>query len=125
MIIACLDGRFAGRTFDISGLEQITYIDIIRQIKEVVGSRTAIVRIPFRMFWWLLRTYAVFDNGSAVHHPPARGAGHSGVVPGHRLARHFRMHADPLPDGDRADLPGPDVLAGRSRVLSRRRKEQP
>ena len=62
MIIACLDGRFAGRTFDISGLEQMTYLDIVRQIKDVVGSRTVIVRIPFRLFWWLLRAYVVFDT---------------------------------------------------------------
>jgi len=62
VIIACLDRRFAGRTFDISGLEQMTYVDIIRQIKDVVGSRTVIIRIPFRLFWWLLRTYAVFDK---------------------------------------------------------------
>ena len=62
MIIACLDDRFAGRTFDISGLEQMTYLDIVRQIKDVVGSRTVIVRIPFRLFWWLLRAYAVFDT---------------------------------------------------------------
>lgn len=61
VIMVCLDGRFAGSTFDISGLEQISYIDIIRQIKEVVGSRTKIVRIPFRVFWWLLRSYAMFD----------------------------------------------------------------
>jgi len=40
----------------------MTYLDIIRQIKDVVGSRAVIVRIPFRMFWWLLRTYAVFDT---------------------------------------------------------------
>jgi hypothetical protein len=39
----------------------MTYRDIIRQIKDVVGSRTAIVRISFRLFWRLLRTYAVFD----------------------------------------------------------------
>ena len=62
MIIACLDDRFAGRTFDISGLEQMTYLDIVRQIKDVVGSRTVIVRVPFRLFWWLLRAYAVFDT---------------------------------------------------------------
>lgn len=61
VIIACLDGRFAGSAFDISGLEQITYIEIIREIKEVVGARTVIVRIPFRLFWRLLRTYAIFD----------------------------------------------------------------
>jgi hypothetical protein len=59
--MACLEGQFAGSTFDISGLEKVSYIDIIRQIKEVVGSRTTIVRIPFRVFWWLLRTYAALD----------------------------------------------------------------
>jgi nucleoside-diphosphate-sugar epimerase len=62
VITACLDGKFVGRIFDISGLEQLTYLEIIQQIKEVVGSRTAIVRIPFRLFWWLLRIYAVFDT---------------------------------------------------------------
>jgi nucleoside-diphosphate-sugar epimerase len=62
VIIACMDGAFAGRTFDISGLEQITYLEMIRQIREVVGSRTAIVRIPVRLFGWLLRAYAVFDS---------------------------------------------------------------
>lgn len=60
-IIACLDAQFADGRFDISGLEQITCLDIIRQIKEVVGSRTVAARIPFRTFWWLLRTNAVFD----------------------------------------------------------------
>ena len=62
VLIACLGGRFAGKTFDISGLEQITYLDIILQLKEVVGARTIVVRIPFRMFWWLLRAYAIFDT---------------------------------------------------------------
>lgn len=62
VVIACLDGRFAGRTFDISGLERIAYVDIIRQIREVVGSRTVIVRIPFRLFRWLLNAYALIDR---------------------------------------------------------------
>ena len=61
VIMACLEGRFAGSSFDISGLEEIRYIDIIRQIKEVIGSRTMIIRIPFRVFWWLLRIYALLD----------------------------------------------------------------
>jgi nucleoside-diphosphate-sugar epimerase len=65
VVISCLGGQFAGSVFDISGLEKVTYIEVIRQIKDVVGSRTVIIRVPFRMFWWLLRTYAVFDR-----HPP-------------------------------------------------------
>jgi nucleoside-diphosphate-sugar epimerase len=61
VVIACLDGRFAGKVFDISGLEQLTYLDIILRLREVVSSRTRVVKIPFRLFWWMLRTYAVFD----------------------------------------------------------------
>jgi nucleoside-diphosphate-sugar epimerase len=62
VIAACLSGRFAGRTFDISGHEHITYGDIIREIKALSGARTAIVPIPYKLFWWLLRAYAVVDR---------------------------------------------------------------
>jgi nucleoside-diphosphate-sugar epimerase len=62
VVIACLDGRFAGRTFDISGLERISYIEIIREIKQVVGARALILRLPYRVFWWLLRAYALVDK---------------------------------------------------------------
>ena len=62
VIIACLDGKFSGSTFNISGLEKISYIDMIRQVREMVGSRTIVIGIPFSMFWWLLRIYAVFDS---------------------------------------------------------------
>jgi nucleoside-diphosphate-sugar epimerase len=61
VIEACLDRRASG-VHDISGLERIEYGDLIRLVKEIVGARTAIVSIPYRVFWWLLRTYALFDR---------------------------------------------------------------
>jgi nucleoside-diphosphate-sugar epimerase len=62
IIMACLDGRHKGGIFDISGLEEITYIDVIRQIKDSVRSKTWILRIPYGLFWVLLHIYAWFDK---------------------------------------------------------------
>jgi uncharacterized protein YbjT (DUF2867 family) len=62
VIAACLSGRFADRVFDISGQEKVSYADIVREIKAVSGAATAIVSIPYGVFWWLLRAYALFDR---------------------------------------------------------------
>jgi nucleoside-diphosphate-sugar epimerase len=62
IILSCLERRPVREIYDISGLEEVDYIDIIREIKHAIGSRTPIVRIPYRLFWYLLRLYAVFDR---------------------------------------------------------------
>ena len=61
IIIACLRGRMTG-TFDISGLEQITYVDLIRLIRDTVKSRTLILHVPVPLFWWLLHVYGRFSR---------------------------------------------------------------
>lgn len=58
---ACLEGEIEG-AYNISGLEKIDYIDLIRLVKSVTNSKTPIVTIPFWLFGALLRTYAVFDR---------------------------------------------------------------
>lgn len=62
VIISCIDSRIQGQTFDITGLERIDYIDIIRQIKRVTHARCAIVRIPYGLFHVLLKVYALFSK---------------------------------------------------------------
>jgi nucleoside-diphosphate-sugar epimerase len=62
IISACLTREPVGDIYDISGLEVIDYIDIIRAIKQATGAKTPIVRIPYRLFWWLLWLYARFDR---------------------------------------------------------------
>jgi nucleoside-diphosphate-sugar epimerase len=62
IIQACLERRQAGEIHDVSGLEVVDYIDIIRAIRAAIGSRTPIVRIPYGLFWFLLKLYAVFDR---------------------------------------------------------------
>ncbi len=65
VIEACMAERPAGEVFDISGLEKVTYIEIIRTIRRLSGLRTPIVRIPYRVFWALL-----WAAGKAMRKPP-------------------------------------------------------
>jgi nucleoside-diphosphate-sugar epimerase len=62
IVRACLERRPMGEMYDISGQEEIAYIDIIRAVKAATGSRTRIVRIPYRVFWLLLKCYALYDR---------------------------------------------------------------
>lgn len=62
IVRSCIESRISGETYDISGLERIDYIDMIRQIKSATGARCMIVNVPYRVFEMLLRTWAVFDR---------------------------------------------------------------
>jgi nucleoside-diphosphate-sugar epimerase len=61
IIVSCIEHRKGAGIFNISGQERIDYIDIIRHIKRVTGARAAIVKIPYGLFHFLLRMWAVFD----------------------------------------------------------------
>jgi nucleoside-diphosphate-sugar epimerase len=62
IIIACVQRPRTGEIFNVSGLEKIDYIDMVRAIRDVIGSRTFIAPIPFSIFAFLLNTYALFDR---------------------------------------------------------------
>jgi nucleoside-diphosphate-sugar epimerase len=62
IVLSCLVRRETGGPYNITGRERIAYIDLIRAVKRASGARTLIVRIPYGMFWWLLRAYALFDG---------------------------------------------------------------
>jgi len=61
-IIACLEREPDGAIFDIVGDTRIDYVDIIRTIKRAKGLRTRIVHIPYRLFLFLLKLYALFSR---------------------------------------------------------------
>ena len=61
VIMACIDRRPIG-LYNITGLERIAYIDLIREVKEASRAPTKIVRIPYSFFWFLLFTYGLFDR---------------------------------------------------------------
>jgi nucleoside-diphosphate-sugar epimerase len=62
IVMACLDQRLSGGIHNISGLERIDYIDLMRIVREAVGAKTRIVTIPYGLFWLLLRTYALVNK---------------------------------------------------------------
>lgn len=68
IIVSCLGSRPAGQVFDITGLERIDYIDMIREVRRAVGARCAIVTIPYGLFDLLLRLWAVFDENPPFTH---------------------------------------------------------
>ena len=61
VIISSIEHRTEG-CYNISGLEEVDYIDIIREIKKAIAAKTWIVQIPFGLFRALLATWALFDK---------------------------------------------------------------
>ena len=61
VIQRCLERRITG-TYDISGVQFIDYVDMIRAIRRTVRSRTFVLPIPFRLFDLLLKTWALMDK---------------------------------------------------------------
>lgn len=59
IILSCLRSQRTG-TYNITGAEKVDYIDIIRAIKRTTGARAVIVKIPYWLFWLLLKAYAQF-----------------------------------------------------------------
>lgn len=62
VIIACLDKPRPNEIYDISGMEKIHYIKLIKMLKAASGGRAMIVYIPFSVFWILLKVYGFFSK---------------------------------------------------------------
>lgn len=62
IIISCIASDRREGVFNISGREMIDYVDIIRDIRRVTGAKTAVVKIPYRLFYFLLWLWARFDS---------------------------------------------------------------
>jgi len=62
IIISCMEKRVDGGVFNISGHEHIDYIDIIREIRRVTRAKTAVVKIPYGVFYLMLWFWGLFDK---------------------------------------------------------------
>ena len=62
IIIACIEKQIVDGVYNISGLEQVDYIDIIREIRRATGASSLILNIPYWLFHFLLRVWAIFDR---------------------------------------------------------------
>jgi nucleoside-diphosphate-sugar epimerase len=60
-IMACVQKRVSGK-YNISGLTQVNYIDLIRMIQKTLRLRTHIITIPYGLFWLLLKVYGLIDR---------------------------------------------------------------
>ncbi len=56
IIISSME-KMATGTYDISGLEQVYYGDLINLIHTTVKPKARIIHIPYTVFWWLLFVY--------------------------------------------------------------------
>lgn len=64
VIVSALETNKNG-AYNITGQERIDYIDLMRAVKEAVHARARIVKIPYRVFWLLLRTNELWDKDPA------------------------------------------------------------
>lgn len=61
-ILACMRRQPSGAEYDLVGPDRIDYIDMIRAIRDVKGLKTPVVRIPYWLFYVLLKVYALFSD---------------------------------------------------------------
>lgn len=61
-IVRCIESRPDGAVYDVVGDTRIDYVDIIKAIKRAKNLRTPIVHIPYGLFHFLLRLYALFSG---------------------------------------------------------------
>lgn len=62
VIIDCIQNRSHNGIYNISGHEKVDYIDIIREIKKATKANTAIVKIPYGLFYALIWIWGRFDK---------------------------------------------------------------
>ena len=61
IVMACIERRPTG-AYNITGLEPIDYVDLIRAVKEACGASARIVSVPYRVFWSMLFVYGLFSR---------------------------------------------------------------
>jgi nucleoside-diphosphate-sugar epimerase len=62
IIISCIEAPIIGKVFNITGMVTISYIDIIREIKKAVKAKCLLMKIPKKLFYFLLKIWGVFDR---------------------------------------------------------------
>lgn len=62
IIMSCIENKICDGVHNISGHEQVDYIDIIREIKRATSAKTAIINIPYQLFYLLLFVWGLFDK---------------------------------------------------------------
>jgi len=62
IIISAMEKQPQNEAYNITGRDEVDYIDIIRTIKKVKKLKTPIVKIPYSLFKFMMATYALFSS---------------------------------------------------------------
>lgn len=65
LIQRCLENETICGTYDITGLEKVSYISLMRQLRQSVGAETLIVHLPIPLFSFLLQAWAAISRKPA------------------------------------------------------------
>lgn len=64
IVISSIERGTVG-TYNITGLERIDYIDLMKAVKVATGAKARIQRIPYWLFWTILKANAAVDKDPA------------------------------------------------------------
>jgi nucleoside-diphosphate-sugar epimerase len=64
IIESAMEKEIEGK-YNISGHERIDYIELMRMVKDAAGARARIQKLPYGLFWLLLRANAMVDRNPA------------------------------------------------------------
>lgn len=62
IIISAMEKQPQNEIYNITGCDEVDYIDIIKTIKKVKGLKTPIVKIPYKIFYFLMWGFALFSK---------------------------------------------------------------
>lgn len=65
LIERCLANPSIQGVYDITGMEQVSYISLMRQLRQAVGSRSWIIHLPIPVFSVLLQLWALISRQPA------------------------------------------------------------
>jgi nucleoside-diphosphate-sugar epimerase len=61
VIVSSIEHETTGN-YNITGQERIDYIDLIAAVKRATGAKARIQKVPYRLFWAMLKVNAMFDK---------------------------------------------------------------
>ena len=62
VIISAMERQLENKTYNITGRDEVDYIDIIKTIKKVKGLKTPIIKIPYKIFYFLMWGFALISK---------------------------------------------------------------
>ena len=65
LIQRCLEDSDLNGTYDITGLEKVSYLSLMRQLRKAVNARTWIIHLPIPLFGVLLQLWALISRQPA------------------------------------------------------------